>query len=201
MVRLALIEKQLQYKLKEINFLSGQMPDEQVARQPFAKVPAFQHGDFVLYETAAICRYIDAAFPGPLLQPANARLLGRMAQIIGILDAYVSEPARMGFASELLVKPLMGIASDSDRAEQAASLIATAFEALSGCLLPSRFLVGDSITLADLHAVPLFDYIDATPGGVELIASQPRLHEWWSGIKNRQSVVDTRPVLSVFAAR
>ena len=197
-VRMALIEKQVSYQLQEIDFLSGDMPDEQLGRHPFAKVPTLQHGDYSLYETAAICRYIDVAFPGCVLQPANSQLLGRMAQIIGILDAYLSEPARMGFTSELLVKPLMGYAPDVDLAAEAEVQIISSFQALSDCKVPGGYLAGDKLSLADLHAVPMIDYIDRTPGGSALLASHPRLHEWWSGIKVRPSVMDTQPDLTVF---
>jgi len=196
--RIALMEKAVCYQLEEVNFLSGEMPAVQIQRHPFAKVPTLQHGDFLLYETAAICRYIDAAFSGPALQPHDAKLIGRMTQIIGILDAYLSEPARMGFASELLVKPLMGFSPDADRAAQAEIAIENSFAAICECMEPGDYLVGDKLSLADLHAVPMIDYIDLTPGGDALIAKQPKLHEWWSGIKTRPSVVDTQPNLSAF---
>ena len=197
-VRLTLIEKEVAYKLEEVDFLSGTMPVEQVKHHPFGKVPVLQHGEFMLYETAAICRYIDAAFSEPLLQPTSPQLLGRMAQIIGILDSYISNPARDDFISELLVKPLMGLKPNSFQAQQAAIPISKAFEALCDSLVPGRFLVGNSITLADLHAIPIFDYIDNTPGGSTLINRQAKLRDWWSGIKTRPSVVETRPSLSVF---
>ena len=154
----------------------------------------------MLYETAAICRYIDAAFPEPPLQPTNARLLGRMAQIINILDTYISEPARMGFTSELLINPLMGVTPDTNRAQRAASSLEKAFKALCDCTTPDPFFTGKSITLADLHAIPIFDYIDRTPGGSKLINDKAKLNQWWSKIKNRPSVVETRPDLSVFGA-
>jgi len=197
--RLALIEKKVCYQLEEVNFLSGDMPAEQTERHPFAKVPALKHDDFHLYETAAICRYVDVAFPGPALQPSNAKSLARMTQIIGILDAYLSEPARMGFASELLIKPLMGCTPDRDRAACAESDITSAFKALCNCMQRGRYLVGDAISLADLHAIPMIDYIDQTPGGDRLIADQPKLYQWWSGIKTRPSVVATQPDLAVFS--
>jgi len=197
-VRLALIEKGVDYQLREVDFLSGEMPPEQVKRHPFAKVPALQHGDFQLFETAAICRYVDAAFPGPALQPADAKLLGRMAQIIGILDTYLSEPARMGFTSELLVKPLMGYSPDIKKARDAESEILRAFEALNNCIESGDYLAGDTVSLADLHAVPMIDYIAQTPGGDALIDRHPILNMWWSAIKGRPSVVQTQPDLSVF---
>ena len=40
-----------------------------IARQPFGKVPAFEHDGLKLYETSANIRYIDAASPAPGCSP------------------------------------------------------------------------------------------------------------------------------------
>ena len=53
---MALAEKQVPYQLAEVDFLSGDMPAHQLERHPFAKVPTLQHGNYHLYEAAAICR-------------------------------------------------------------------------------------------------------------------------------------------------
>ena len=87
--RLALEEKGVAYTLDEVDLLSGasQKPDH-LARHPFGKVPAFTHDDLSLYETAAIARYADEAFPGPKLQPGDVKRRARMMQIISIIDSY-----------------------------------------------------------------------------------------------------------------
>lgn len=192
--RLTLIEKQVRYRLDEVNFLTGEMPAEQIERHPFAKVPALKHGDFQLYETGAICRYVDVAFAGPALQPSNAKVIGRMAQIIGILDAYLSDAARMGFASELLVGPLMGITPDADRVRLAEVEIQKSFAALGNCRGPGDYLAGDNISLADLHAIPMIDYIDRTPGGKALIATESKIQEWWSAKKPDRRLSTPSPI-------
>ena len=43
------------------------------AIHPSGKIPAMRHGDVTLFETLAICRYIDKAFAGPALVPADAK--------------------------------------------------------------------------------------------------------------------------------
>ena len=87
--RLALEEKGIAYQLDEVDMLAGaaKKPDH-LARQPFGRVPAFTHDDLSLYETAAIARYADEAFPGPKLQPADVKRRARMMQIISIIDSY-----------------------------------------------------------------------------------------------------------------
>ena len=58
--RLALTEKPAPYQLTEIAFMEGaHKRDEFLQRNPFGKVPAFEHDGLKLYETSAITRYID----------------------------------------------------------------------------------------------------------------------------------------------
>ena len=87
--RLALAEKGVAYRLVEIDiFAEGGPPAEYAARQPFGRIPAFEHDGFRLYESGAITRYVDEAFAGPPLQPQDPRGRARVNQILSILDSY-----------------------------------------------------------------------------------------------------------------
>ena len=88
-VRLALAEKGVAHDHEEVDiFAAGGPPPEHLVRHPFGKIPTLSHDGFTLFETAAICRYIDEAFDGPPLLPRDARGRARAAQVIGLLDAY-----------------------------------------------------------------------------------------------------------------
>jgi glutathione S-transferase len=39
-----------------------------LSRHPFGRIPAFEHHGWMLYETQAIMRYVDAVVSGPRLQ-------------------------------------------------------------------------------------------------------------------------------------
>lgn len=49
-------EKNVTVDWVEINPFDGSAPESYARRHPFNRVPALQHGDFSLYETAAITR-------------------------------------------------------------------------------------------------------------------------------------------------
>lgn len=196
--RLALIEKAVDYQLLEVDFSRNDMPRSHFARHPFGKVPVLEHGDFSIYETAAICRYIDVAFDGPALQPVAAQAVARMTQIIAMLDAYLSEPIRMGYVTERLIKPMLGMDTDHGRAAAARELIVSGFQALADVAAGGDYLVADRLSLADLHAVPLFDYLALSPEGGTIIDTQPVLRRWWNAMQTRPSVVASGPDLTVF---
>jgi glutathione S-transferase len=60
-----------------------------LACHPFGKVPYVEHGDFTLYETAAIVRYVDRMLPQPALTPSNPQAAARMDQLMNINDWYL----------------------------------------------------------------------------------------------------------------
>lgn len=193
--RLALEEKGVDYEMDEFNFLADGMPAEQLARHPFGKVPAFTHNGFTLYETGAIGRYVDEAFDGPALQPANAQGRARLTQVCGVLDSYAYGPAIGTIVIQRMIVPMMGGTTDTEAIEAAAPDAKKAFGVLDGMLGERSHLVGDSISLADLHLAPIYDYFRQTPEGEEILGSTPALSRWWNGISGRDSMTKTAPQL------
>lgn len=195
--RLALEEKGVAYELREVDLMKGEsQKPEHLARQPFAKVPAFQHDDFTLYETAAIERYVDEAFPGPRLQPADAKRRARMAQIISIVNSYAYGCLIGKVVWQRLVVPLVGGKPDEtvikDAMPQVEKCVA-ALEAVADASGP--YLCGAELSLADLHVGPVIAYFSHTPEGQKLLAGTPKLSRWWKSFSARPSVVKTEPKL------
>jgi glutathione S-transferase len=115
-VRLALEEKGAAYNLVPVDiFAPSEPPPEHLERHPFGKIPAFEDRGFRLYEAAAIMRYIDEAFAGPPLQPADVRDRARMVQIISILDSYAYRSLVWDVYVERIARPATGSAPDEAR--------------------------------------------------------------------------------------
>jgi glutathione S-transferase len=192
--RLALEEKGVDYNLVEIDFLQGPMPAEQIERHPFARVPAFEHDGFQLYETTAICRYVDEAFDGPALQPGNVQERARMNQIISILDNY-TYPCTVGqLVIQRLVMPMLG--NDPDESAIAAALpeIDTNMTTIAALRGNNTFLAGNQLSLADLHFAPIYDYFKNTPESGPILDKTPGLGDWWNEMSGRASLQKTPPL-------
>jgi len=88
-VRMALSEKGMEYDLVDVGVVHGECKGVQhLARNPFGKVPLFDHDSHSIYETSAIVRYIDQVFDGPSALAASAADQARMNPIISIIDNY-----------------------------------------------------------------------------------------------------------------
>ncbi len=67
--RLALELKGVSYDKIEVNPFSHIDP-AYLKLHPFGRVPVLSHGSFNIFETVAICRYVDNAFDGIELNPS-----------------------------------------------------------------------------------------------------------------------------------
>lgn len=165
---------------------------------PMGRVPVPRHGTFTLYETGAISRYLDSLYPNPPLQPDMLQDRARCDQILFFIDAYLYWPlVRQAFLHGYF-RPLIGETADRselDAGMAAASKALPALEALAEGVREGggTFLVGESLTLADLHLAPMIDYFALVEEGAALLRTYPCLSRWWERMRDRDSVVATRP--------
>jgi glutathione S-transferase len=194
-VRLALAEKGVDYVLHEVDvFAPDGPPAEHLKRQPFGKIPAFEHDGFRLYEAGAIARYVDEAFAGPPLQPAEPQRRARMNQAIGIMDSYAYPNLVWGIFVERVSAPARGRPTDEARVAAAMPKATTCFDELAAILGAGAFLAGDRVSLADLHAAPMLDYALQVPEVAAMLRQHAGLAAWWARMQTRQSMLATRPV-------
>jgi len=190
--RLALAEKGVAHELVEVPF-GAHREAPHLSRHPFAKVPAFEHDGFMLYETQAILRYIDEGFPVAPLQPTDLHQFARMNQVMGIVDAYGWPSIAAGVLFNRVLAPRFGLPADEAAVQKAlpqARLCLAEFARLMG---DQPYMAGDRITLADLMAIPLLYYFARQPEGEGAIAEHPALRPWMRRIEERQSFQVTKP--------
>ncbi|BAB47708.1 glutathione S-transferase family protein [Mesorhizobium japonicum] len=182
--RMALEEKGVDYELVPLDiFAADGIPAWYLEHHPFGRIPAFEHDGFRLFETNAITRYVDEAFDGPALQPADARGRARMGQMTGMLDAYGYRAMVWDVAVERLekVEPDWAlIASGLAQAE-------TVLKVLRSLKAQGPWLLGDQLTLADLHAAPIIAYFVKVTQGRDLLARFADMRDWYARVADRAS--------------
>ncbi|ETA72737.1 MULTISPECIES: glutathione S-transferase family protein [Mesorhizobium] len=182
--RMALEEKGVDYELVPLDiFAADGIPAWYLEHHPFGRIPAFEHDGFRLFETNAITRYVDEAFDGPTLQPAEARGRARMGQMTGMLDAYGYRAMVWDVAVERLEK------AEPDWALIAGGLAQaeTVLKVLRSLKAQGPWLLGDQLTLADLHAAPIIAYFVKVTQGRDLLARFADMRDWYARVADRAS--------------
>jgi glutathione S-transferase len=184
------VEKGLSYQFARMGFGDSRTP-EHLARHPFGRVPSFEHGGFRLYETQAILRYVDAAFPGPSLIPVDIHAQARMNQIVGIVDWYVfpDVTAKIGF--NRIVAPLLGLPADEAAVAAALPKAKLCLGELERLLGGKTFMADETLSIADLMLAPQMDFLAETPEGAVLMETYPRLSAWLGRMLDRPSMAGT----------
>jgi len=165
--------------------------EEHLLRHPFGRIPILEHGDFRLYETQAILRYLDAVLPGPSLQPSEPRAAARMNQIAGIVDCYVWPFISLGISAErFLAQRIWNRPTDEANIAKAVPQARTCLRELERLQGSAEFLSGASISIADLMLAPHLMVFRTTPEGEQLMAGTG-LDQWLMRMRARDSLQAT----------
>lgn len=187
--RLACVEKGVSHAIEEVEWGS----ESHRKLHPFAKVPAMRHGDFVLYETEAICRYLDRTFAGPPLQPTDFKSLARMDQWLSAIRDYVYPVMIEELVWERLVVPMEGGQPNEDMITGAVPKMTEQLAIFERVLKADPYLAGSAVSLADFLLFPIIVYLRVTPEGEAALPNAPQLNAWFSRIAARPSAAATDP--------
>ena len=188
-VRLALAEKGVDYDLVPTGFSSSGLKE----LHPFKRIPAFEHTPLTIFETTAICRYIDDAFEGPALSPGDAAGRALMEQWISVINNYLDPPAIRVIVIERITRPLQNQDTDEAKCLVAKPMVDHAFAVLDDALDDRNFIAGNAISLADFFLLPILFYLRQLPEGMELLPRRKNLEDWYSRMETRQSYAVTEP--------
>lgn len=163
---------------------------EHLARQPFGRIPAIEHGGFKLYEAQAIIRYIDQVFDGPGLTPPDPRAQARMNQVMNIVDWYVMPSISAGIGFNRIVRPKFGMPVNEAEVAAALPMARTCVRALEEILAGNAYFAGPQVSLADLMAIAHLDFFPQSPEGADMLAGSSLLG-WMERMAERPSVQNT----------
>jgi glutathione S-transferase len=150
-----------------------------LGKVPLLKVPQENGSEAVLFESAAICEYIDEAFPSPALLPGDALQRARLR-------------AWMEFGSAVLAD-IWGIETATDAAshQRHADALGAKFARLEAAFGAGPYFLGQPFSMIDAFFAPVFRYFDVfdslTDTGV--FERTPKLRAWRKVLAQRPSVV------------
>lgn len=192
-VLMTCIEKGAPFELDKtgLNPFSDVRKRPHIDRHPFGKIPAIRDGDFLLFETSAICRYIDDKFDGPSLVPAGPRDRALMEQWISATNSYLDDSFVRRFILQYAFPRGEGGRPDRAAIDAAIPAVRRGLRILNTNYGKAGYLVADSLTLVDLFLAPILFYLDRTPEGPDLLREAPNVERGLKVISERPSFVET----------
>jgi glutathione S-transferase len=188
-VRMVCEEKGIDHTLTEV--LLG--APEVFAIHPFGRMPVLRHGDFTLCESKAIATYLDRAFPGPALTPADPQLAAHVEQWVSLVNTTMDP---MLVRTYLLAYAFPRTADGKpDRAAIDAILpkVREQLALLDRAVAGTGYVVGDGLTLADIFVLPMLHYLKLLPESGPMLAASTHLGRYFETHAARPSYVRTIP--------
>jgi glutathione S-transferase len=187
---LALEEKGAEYQLAAMALGTGKQQPH-LSRHPFGRIPAFEHDGWILYETQAIMRYVDAVVPGRRLQPQEPRAAARMNQVIGITDWYVMPQVSVPITANRVVKPRFNRPVDEDAVVNAIPNARICIAEIARLLDGHPWMAGEALSLADLLLAPHLSMLALAPEGAQILQDHENLRGWLARMEARPSMQAT----------
>lgn len=186
-------EKGVEFELVPVDLSKGEHKSASfLEKQPFGVIPVLEDDGFFVFESRAICRYIETKFKGKGTQliPTELQAYGLFEQGASIETSYW-DPQVSAITFENVFKGMYGGAPDSERVKQLTEKLTNYLNVYEKILAKQEFIGGHQFTLADIYHLPYGNYLFNEKVGLgHLINERPHVKAWWERITKRESWVE-----------
>jgi len=188
-VMATLLECGQTYEMQTIDFAKGEHKSaEYLAKhQPFGQVPVLYDGDFRIFESRAIARYVASKHQNDSLYPADLKKRAIVEQWLSVNQSNAGPISAV--VGEFFFGPMFtGQAGDSNKIPAMKEALNKLFDILEAQLKTTKFLAGENFTLADLVWLPYLDYMTTKCAGFETpFEGHAHLKAWYASCTSRAS--------------
>ena len=181
----------LDWTLRMLDLPKGEQNTPQYeALNPNMRMPTLKDGDYVLWESNAICQYLADRAGNASFFPADAKSRADIARWL-FWEAGSWSPVIDVFTHENVRKPMLGMgqpdpAKLADAEERFRPLAALLNDRLAG----RKFLLGNDVTVADFVVAGAATYVER---GKIPIHDYPNIKAWWERLNAFEAWRRTMP--------
>ena len=181
-VRLSLAEKKIEVGLVEERY--WEQDADFLRRNPAGKVPVLKIDNATMSESAAICEYLEEAYPTPALLPQSKLARLEVRRLVAWFDDKFHHEVTSKLLYERVNKKITGQGYPESAAVKAgAKAIKFHLDYMTWLLDKRRWLAGDVMTLADFAAAAHLSSLDYI-SDVDWDRSAA-VKDWYAKIKSR----------------
>ena len=188
-VIVCLIEKGIEFQTVPIDVFQGEHKHPNFLQlQPFGVVPVIQDGDYTLFESRAIIRYLAEKY-----KSEGPDLLGKTIEERGLVNQWLEveaqnfHPPIYNLTLHLLFSSKLGFPQDQNLVKESEIKLGKVLDIYEERLSKSKYLGGDFFSIADLSHLPFLHYLVNQMGKDYMVKERKNVSVWWDDISNRPS--------------
>ncbi|KAJ3702025.1 hypothetical protein LUZ61_005730 [Rhynchospora tenuis] len=194
-VLVCLEEVGAEYEIVPMNMAAGEhKTPAHIVRHPFGKIPALEDGDFAIFESRAISRYILHKYKSKLLLEDDIKKAALMDAWLDV-EYGLFGPLAFVIIRNLIVNPMRGEAIDQQAVDASVEKLKEVLEVYETRLSQYKYLAGDFISFADLSLFASTYYLISQTHG-PLYDLFPHVKAWWEAIMARPSIKKVVEIMS-----
>lgn len=190
-VLILLEELNLKYELRELDLKKGQHKDERyLALQPFGKVPAVIYGDYKLFESRSILRYIAKNNNDEIDLTLND---SPSVDVWLEVESQNFHPPMSKYIYEKVFKKWKDPEAtiDDNVLNAALSDLEKVFDVYDKHLQESKYIAGNSFSIADISHIPyLHMFVTSDSECKTFLKKYPLVYKWYKRMLMKKSVQD-----------
>ena len=167
-VKLALLEKEVPFQEK---LVWVDRSPALLAKSPLGKVPYFEIGDKVLFESQVMLDYVEATYPQKPLLPADTFEAARIRELIQYMELHLELVAR-----ELYAEAFFGGKISDETKVRVQKILKRSIAGFGRIARFSPYIAGDQFTMADCAAIchlPMVGMATKAIYGEDMMAEYP----------------------------
>jgi glutathione S-transferase len=167
-VKLALLEKEVPFQEK---LVWVDRSPALLEKSPLGKVPYFEIGDKVLFESQVMLEYVEATYPQKPLLPADTFEAARIRELIQYMELHLELVAR-----ELYAEAFFGGKISDETKVRVQKLLKRTIAGFGRIARFSPYIAGDQFTMADCAAIchlPMVGMATKAIYGEDMMAEYP----------------------------
>lgn len=166
---------------------------EILAITPTGKIPAMRHGAVTLGESRSICGYIDRAFDGPALLPADPVAAAKAEQWVSLVTSWVDPVCVRQYLVGYFFPGTPDGSPNRAVIDPAVPKMQAQLAVLEQAVAANGHLAGPDFTLADIYAVPIVYYLRMVPESAAALRESPALSAYLDRMLARPAIAATTP--------
>lgn len=184
-------------ELIDVDLMKGEQRAPEFLRlNPNGKVPVLDDDGFVLWESRAICAYLDEVHGEGRLTPAATKPRFLMEQWVQWQAVHLG-PGMSRVIFERALKPRFGMGQpDESRIESAAKDLDAHLDVLEQAISAEGFVGTPQLSLADFAVIGTFSFL--AEAQIEL-TSRPKVHAWLARMEALPGVAKAAEPMVAFA--
>lgn len=196
-VLILLEELNLKYELRELDLMKGHQKDPRyLTLQPFGKVPAVVYGDYKLFESRSILRYIAKN------NTDDTDLTLKESPYVDMwleVESQNFNPPISKYIYEKVFKKWKDPEAVSDETilSQALDELSSVFDVYEKRLEESKYIGGASFSIADISHIPyLHMFVNIGEENKKFVKKYPHVYKWYKRMLMKDSVKEVLNISS-----